>query len=137
MRDGDLTIGHVAEAAGVGVETIRYYERRGLVSQPGKTVGAYRRYGPAHIDRIRFIKRAKTLGFSLEEIKSLLKLEDGADRLSIRYIAAARLEDTRRRVADLGRIESVLARLLYECETHGKAYRCPIIAAITDSDPAV
>lgn len=137
MRDRDLTIGHVAEAAGVGVETVRYYERRGLVSQPGKAVGAYRRYGSAHIDRIRFIKRAQKLGFSLEEIKSLLKLEDGADRLSIRHIAAARLEDTRRRVADLGRIESVLARLLYECETYGNAYRCPIIAAITDFDPAV
>jgi len=136
VPNAGLTIGDVADAAGVGIETIRYYERRGLVPQPGKAAGAYRRYGAGHVDRIRFIKRAQALGFSLEEIETLLALEDGADRRSIRRIAAARLEDTRRRIADLRRIEGVLAHLLHECETHTKAHHCPIIAAITTGDPA-
>ena len=136
MRDAGLTIGNVADAAGVGIETIRYYERRGLVPQPGKAAGAYRRYGAGHVDRIRFIKRAQALGFSLEEIATLLELEDGTDRRSIRRIATARLEETRRRIADLRRIEGVLAHLLHECEAHAKAHHCPIIAAITTGDPA-
>jgi len=128
------TIGDAAVAAGVGVETVRYYERRGLVPRPGRAPGAYRRYGGGHVGRIRFIKRAQSLGFSLEEIATLLELEDGTDRRSIRRIAAARLEETRRRIADLKRIERVLAHLLHECETQARAPRCPIIAAITDAD---
>jgi len=135
VPNAGLTIGDVADAAGVGIETIRYYERRGLVPQPGKAAGAYRRYGAGHVDRIRFIKRAQALGFSLEEIESLLDLEDGADRRRIRRIAAARLEDTRRRITDLKRIEHALAHLLHECETHAKSPRCPIIAAIIDGGP--
>jgi MerR family mercuric resistance operon transcriptional regulator len=130
MPDAGLTIGDIAEAAGVGVETIRYYERRGLVPQPGKAAGTYRRYGAGHVDRVRFIKRAQALGFSLEEVATLLELEDGTDRRSIRRIAAARLEETRHRIADLRRIERVLAHLLHECETHSKALPCPIIGAI-------
>lgn len=126
----EFTIGDVADAAGVGVETVRYYERRGLVPQPGRGLGSYRRYGRGHVDRIRFIKRAQALGFSLEEIETLLELEDGSDRRRIRRIAAVRLEETRRRIADLKRIEDVLAHLLHECETHSKAPRCPIIGAI-------
>jgi len=130
MQETGLTIGNVAEAAGVGVETVRYYERRGLVPQPGRGAGAYRRYGAGHVDRIRFIKRGQALGFSLEEVATLLELEDGTDRRSIRRIATARLEETRRRIADLRRIERALAHLLHECETHSKAPRCPIIGAI-------
>ena len=130
MNDTPLTIAGVAKAAGVGVETVRYYERRGLVSQPRRGAGTYRHYEPDHVRRIRFIKRAQDLGFTLQEISSLLKLEDGADRRSIRSIAGARLEETRRRIADLKRIEGVLAHLLHDCEAHAKAPRCPIIAAI-------
>jgi len=127
----DFTIGDVADAAGVGVETVRYYERRGLVAQPERGLGTVRRYGRAHVDRIRFIKHAQSLGFSLDEVATLLELEDGADRRTIRRVAAERLEETRRRIADLKRIEQVLAHLLHDCETHAKAPRCPIIAAIT------
>jgi MerR family mercuric resistance operon transcriptional regulator len=130
MPDATLTIGDVADAAGVGVETIRYYERRGLVPQPGRSAGAYRRYGAGHVDRIRFIKRAQALGFSLEEVATLLELEDGTDRRSIRRIAAERLDETRRRIADLQRIERVLTHLLHDCEKHAKAPHCPIILAI-------
>ncbi len=99
MNDASLTIGDVAEAAGIGVETVRYYERRKLMPQPRRGAGAYRRY-------------------------------DGTDRRSIRRIAAARLDETRRRIADLRRIERVLVHLLHECETHLKSPDCPIIASI-------
>jgi len=133
MQDAGYTIAGLARTAGVGVETVRYYERRGLVPQPGRAMGAYRRYGADHVHRIRFIRRAQELGFNLEEIETLLELEDGVDRRSIRRIAAARLKDTRRRIADLRRIERALSHLLHECETHAKSPRCPIIAAITDA----
>lgn len=130
MEPERLTIGGVAVAAEVGVETVRYYERRGLVPQPKRGMGAYRRYGSDHVHRVRFIKRAQALGFSLEEIVTLLALEDGTDRRSIRRIASVRLEETRRRIADLQRIERVLAHLLHDCEAHSTAPRCPIISAI-------
>lgn len=133
MADAALTIGDVASRASVGVETVRYYERRGLVAQPRREGASYRRYGMAHVGRIRFIKRAQELGFSLDEIATLLELEDGTDRRSIRRIAAARLDETRARIADLQRIERALAHLLHQCESHGKAPRCPIIAAIAAS----
>lgn len=129
----DFTIGEVAVTAGVGVETVRYYERRGLISQPARAMGGYRRYGGGHVHRIRFIKRAQELGFNLEEIETLLELEDGTDRRTIRRIAGARLAESRRRIADLKRMERALTHLLHECETHEKAPRCPIIAAITDA----
>jgi MerR family mercuric resistance operon transcriptional regulator len=133
MQEASYTIGDVADAAGVGVETVRYYERRGLVPQPKRGMGAYRHYGRDHVHRVRFVKRAQALGFSLEEVATLLKLEDGTDRRSIRRIASARLEETRRRIAGLQRIEHVLAHLLHDCETHARSPRCPIIAAITDA----
>ena len=135
MTQTDITIGDVAEAAGVGVETVRYYERRGLISQPARAMGGYRRYGGGHVHRIHFIRRAQEIGFNLEEIESLLELEEGTDRRSIRRIASVRLEETRRRIADLRRIERALSHLLHECETHAKSPRCPIIAAITAGGP--
>jgi MerR family mercuric resistance operon transcriptional regulator len=130
MQDSDLTIAGVARGAGVGVETVRYYERRGLVPRPARAMGSIRRYGRTHVHRIRFIKRAQELGFTLDEIESLLRLEDGAERRSIRRVATARLEEIRARIRDLKRMERVLAHLIRECETHGAAPRCPIIGAI-------
>ncbi|HXV09925.1 MAG TPA: MerR family transcriptional regulator [Burkholderiales bacterium] len=134
MNNASFTIASLAQAAGVGVETVRYYERRGLIAQPARMGGSYRRYGGGHVHRIRFIRRAQELGFNLEEIETLLELEDGTDRRTIRRVAGARLEEIRRRLADLKRMERVLAHLLHECEAHEKAPRCPIIAAITDED---
>ena len=135
MNDASYTIAALAQAAGVGVETVRYYERRGLVAQPARVRGAYRRYGANHVHRIHFIRRAQEIGFNLEEIESLLELEEGTDRRSIRRIAGARLAEIRRRLADLKQMERALTHLLHECETHEKAPRCPIIAAITDAGP--
>ena len=131
MESADLTIGGAARQAGVGVETIRYYERRGLIAQPRKPNDAYRRYGHDHVRRIRFVKRAQELGFTLDEVESLLKLEDGADRRSVQRIASARIDEVRRRISDLRRIEKTLVHLLEECKTGAKA-RCPIIGAIAN-----
>ena len=129
MPSMDFTIAGLARAASVGVETIRYYERRGLIVQPKRISGAYRRYGSDHVRRIRFVKRAQELGFTLEEIESLLKLEDGTDRRSIQKIASERLDQLRSRIADLRRIERTLKHLLDDCKKESTPY-CPIISAI-------
>jgi MerR family mercuric resistance operon transcriptional regulator len=132
MTDLSLTIAGAADAAQVGVETVRYYERRGLIEQPKQKVGAYRRYDSKHVARIRFIKRAQELGFTLEEIESLLKLQDGTDRRSIRTIAARRLEQIRSRIADLRSIEKALGHVLHECEARAGTPHCPIIDAMLE-----
>ena len=124
-----LTIGRLARAAGVGVETIRYYQARTLLPVPPST-GAFRSYPPSLVDRIRFIKRAQELGFSLEEVAELLHLEEGDDRGSIRDIAANRLAQIEHKLADLRRMQRVLKHLVTECE-HTKAdLPCPIIGTL-------
>ena len=129
MNDS-FTIAKAADAASVGVETIRYYERRGLIPQPTHKVGAYRRYDSAHIARIRCIKRAQELGFTLEEIESLLRLQDGVNRTEIQEIASARLTQIRERIEGLQRIELTLSHLLKHCRTSA-APKCPITEALT------
>jgi len=128
-----LTIGRLAKAAGVGVETVRYYEQRGILPQPPRDEGV-RRYPSDFVNRIRFVKRAQTLGFTLDEISELLKLEDGAQRHSIRAIARQRLTEIEAKVADLQRMRSTLKRVLAECEQKGTSVRCPIIATIAEDE---
>jgi Hg(II)-responsive transcriptional regulator len=133
-----MTIGALAQAAQVGVETVRYYQRRGLMPQPPRAQGTVRRYPPAVAARLRFIRRAQQLGFTLDEIASLLQLADGTDRRSIRRITTQRLAQLQARVADLQRMADALAHVLHDCEHAGRAPRCPIIEAIeapTDHDP--
>lgn len=125
-----LTIGRLARAAGVGVETIRYYQQRALLPVPA-SAGAIRHYPVGLAERIRFIKRAQELGFSLDEIAELLRLEDGSNRGSIRRIASDRLNQIERKLADLKRMQRVLKHLVAECEhTHGDL-PCPIIATLS------
>jgi MerR family mercuric resistance operon transcriptional regulator len=124
-----LTIGRLARAADVGVETVRYYQDRKLLPIPPST-GAFRYYPLDLVERIRFIKRAQDLGFSLEEVGELLKLEDGADRRSIRRIAADRLAQIEAKLADLRRMQRVLKELLTECEHTKAELPCPIIGSI-------
>ncbi len=124
-----LTIGRLARSAGVGVETIRYYQQRGLLPLPA-TVGAYRHYPVALAERIRFIKRAQELGFSLDEIAELLRLEDGIDRSSIRQIASDRLQQIELKLSDLRRMQKVLRHLVTECEHTRTDLPCPIIATL-------
>lgn len=124
-----LTIGRLARSAGVGVETIRYYQQRGLLPLPA-AVGAYRHYPVTLTARIRFIKRAQELGFSLDEIAGLLRLEDGIDRTSIREIAGDRLAQIELKLSDLRRMRSVLKHLVTECEHTASDLPCPIIATL-------
>lgn len=126
-----LTIGRLARSADVGVETVRHYTRLKLLTAPKERVGAYRVYPPQTVARIRFIKRAQELGFTLKEIAGLLALEDGRNRAAVRKIAVARLAQIEQRLADLQAMAGHLRHLLYECEhAHGRV-RCPIIEAIT------
>lgn len=127
---GGMTIGALAGNAGVGVETIRYYQRRGLLALPERAVGSIRRYGSADAARLRFIRRAQDLGFTLDEIGELLTLQDGTNRRAIRRIARARLAQVDSRVADLQRIRRALQHVIDDCEHSPDAPRCPIIEAI-------
>lgn len=125
-----LTIGRLARAADVGVETIRYYQERKLLPVPPST-GAFRYYPVGLVDRIRFIKRAQELGFSLEEIAELLHLEEGADRASIRDIATHRLSQIEHKLTDLRRMQKVLKHLVTECEHTSADLPCPIIGTLS------
>jgi Hg(II)-responsive transcriptional regulator len=124
-----LTIGRLARAAGVGVETVRYYQQRKLLPTPAARTG-FRQYPAALVNRIRFVKRAQELGFSLDEIAGLLRLEDGTDRASIRHIAGARLGQIETKLADLRRMAQALSHLITACEHTGSNVPCPIIETL-------
>jgi MerR family mercuric resistance operon transcriptional regulator len=124
------TIGTLARRAGVNVETIRYYQRRGLVPEPAKPLGGIRNYAPEHVHRLRFIKRAQQLGFSLEEVGELLSLEDGLHCHEVEQIAGQKLVTVRERIAQLRMIEGALATLVRKCSSNKGKLRCPLIAAL-------
>ena len=125
-----LTIGAFASAADVNVETVRYYQRKGLLAEPAKPSGSIRRYGNADVARVKFIKSAQRLGFSLDEITELLALEDGTYCREARTLGQRKLDDVREKLADLRRIESVLARLVRDCGSVRGAVSCPLILAL-------
>ncbi len=126
----NLTIGTFAKAAGVNVETIRFYQRKGLLLEPARRYGRIRRYDTADVARVKFVKSAQRLGFSLDEVAQLLKLEDGTRCREAAELAGLRLADVRARVADLRRMESALSRLVKECSTRQDKVSCPLIAAL-------
>jgi Hg(II)-responsive transcriptional regulator len=130
MNESGMTIGRLARAANVGIETIRYYQRCALLPTPDTRDSSFRIYPHETINRIYFIKRAQELGFSLDEVATFLRLDDGADRKAIRRVAVDRLTEIRLKIADLQRMEDVLSRLVSECEATGRANPCPIIAAL-------
>jgi len=130
----NLTIGAFAKAAGVNVETIRFYQRKGLLPEPDKPLGGIRRYDPAVLARLRFIKTAQRLGFSLEEVGDLLKLDDGSSCREAREQAERKLADVRGKIAELARIEGVLADLVERCCVARGKVRCPLIAELYDGD---
>lgn len=125
---GELTIGKLAAAAGVNVETVRYYERRGLIAQPASS-GGYRRYGPAHVERLAFIRRAQGMGFSLDEIAELMQLNDMTDHLQARTLAEAKIATIAERIAHLQQMQHALQHLVKTCKP-GKP--CPIIDMALD-----
>ena len=125
-----LTIGKLAEAGGVGVETVRYYQRRGLLETPTRD-REIRRYGSEDLRRLRFIKQAQAAGFTLEEIKELLDLDASEDRSRARDLARARIAALDEKIAELGRARDALKRLARECGS-GSDGPCPILASFED-----
>lgn len=126
-----LTIGQVAAHAGVHKETIRYYQALGLVPEPPRPRGSVRRYGPETVARLRFIKRAQELGFTLQEVGKLLLLDDGQSCSATRALAEQKLAAIRGRIADLNRMRRLLEGLIEECAGGGRPRACPIIRTLS------
>lgn len=126
-----LSIGKLAESADVGVETVRYYQRRGLLETPAGG-GGMRRYSAGHAERLRFIKRAQSIGFTLEEIAELLTLNDSRDHHAARRLAGEKLHDIETRIARLRKMEEALRHLVHQCECGGQEMPCPIIRMSLD-----
>jgi MerR family mercuric resistance operon transcriptional regulator len=130
-----LTIGTLAKAAQVNVETIRYYQRQGLMPEPNRPAGGIRRYAGSDLSRVSFIKAAQRLGFSLDDIAELLTLDDGSSCAKARTKAQEKLINVRAKLADLQRIEHVLTTLIGQCDKSKGKVRCPLIAAL--QEPAI
>jgi MerR family transcriptional regulator, mercuric resistance operon regulatory protein len=126
----ELTIGRLADEAGVNVETIRYYQRRGLMAEPDRPMGGQRRYDVDAIKRVRFIKRAQVLGFTLEEVGSLLELDDACACAETRDLATHKLQVIDEKLADLKAMRKALTALLSQCDAGATAGDCPIIHAL-------
>lgn len=125
-----MTIGKLASAAGVNVETIRYYQRLGLLEAPSRPAGSVRRYTEEAASRVRFIKRAQELGFSLAEIRRLMRLGDPQSCGEARALAAEKLALVEARVADLERLRAVLRELIGRCDRARGKVGCPIIESL-------
>ncbi len=124
-----LTIGKVAGLTQVGVETIRFYERQGLIDQPPRKPSGYRQYPPDTVERVRFVKRAKQLGFTLKEIKELLSLriDSSTQCEDIRQRSMTKIDDIETRIAALEQMKAALVRLTAACDGQGSVSECPIL----------
>ncbi len=129
-----ISIGQLAKAAGVGVETVRFYERKGLLDAPPRKESGYRQYDGDAVERLKFIRRAQLVGVTLTEIQDLLALRDDPDarRADVRERAAAKVTDIDAKVRDLLAMRASLTTLLATCEGDGPASDCPIITAFRD-----
>jgi len=127
-----MTRGEIAEKAGVNPETLRYYERKELIPTPPRSDGGFRLYDDNYVDRLRFIQRAKDLGFTLAEIKDLLDLrvDEEATCQNVRARAEHKLDEVEEKIRDLQRIRKALSRLADACEEDGPTSDCPILDAI-------
>ena len=131
MTDATFTIGQIAARAEVHVETIRYYQRIGLLDEPVRPLGGIRRYDTGTVARLRFIKRAQELGFTLDEVRNLLTLDDGQSCREARLMAEKKLALIGQRIADLTRMRKTLKALVAECEAGNRPRSCPIIASLS------
>jgi len=130
------SIGQLARRAGVAIDTVRYYERNGLLDPAGRLESGYRRYGEAELRRLRFIRRAKALGFSLGDVRALLALSAERNVAKVKRAAEAKLADVEQRLAELERIRGALQALVAACPGHGRAETCPILNALNEEpDP--
>lgn len=127
-----LTIGKIAKQAGLGIETIRFYERRGLIDPPLRTESNYRIYTKNDVERILFIKKAKKLGFSLNEVKELLSLRQDpkVSKADIKNRTDKKIKDVKQRIQDLSKILNALESLFAACDGHGPIEECPILEAL-------
>ena len=134
MRHG-LTIGRLAALSGVNLETVRYYERIGLMPAPGRSAGGHRVYDEPHSRRLSFIRRGRELGFGIEAIRALLALAEPGRRSchDVRAVAGARLDEVRAKLADLARLEAILAQTVSACESHESAPACPVLEMLEAS----
>lgn len=130
MTGNKMTIGRLAKSANVGVETIRYYQQRGLMPTP-EPIGAYRYYSEDMADQLRFIKRAQELGFTLDEVGDLLALSSGSDHISIRQLAQERLAQIEAKLSDLNRMKVALSGLITACKHASEDEPCPIVKALS------
>ncbi|MEE8417998.1 MAG: Hg(II)-responsive transcriptional regulator [candidate division Zixibacteria bacterium] len=127
-----LKRGNLAKMAGVNIETIRYYEKQGILPEPDRSPSGYRQYDEETVNRIRFVKRAQKLGFSLSEIKQLLKLSEGeiTDCDEVKDIALKKLEAIREKIINLQKLDSILSNLATQCDRQQTIKGCPIIEAL-------
>ncbi len=132
-----MNIGQLARQAGVPIDTVRYYERQQLLPTARRTPGGYRLFNDSDLTRLQFIRRAKALGFNLEEIGELLALSDqrGQDMAQVRDAAVHRLADIEQRIAELQRMQAALKDLVDACPGHGEMAQCPILAALAEPRP--
>jgi MerR family mercuric resistance operon transcriptional regulator len=132
-RGSGLTIGALSRRTGVNVETIRFYERVGILSKPPRSAGGHRIYGHDEMMRLGFVRRSRELGFSLDEVRGLLRLVDGGRYTcaEVKAITLDHLADVRRKIADLRRLERTLADIAGKCRG-GKVPECPVIEALFD-----
>ena len=130
---GSLRTGEVARRAGVNVETLRFYERRGILPEPPRRESGYREYPAETVDLIRFVKRAQELGFSLEEIRELLDLRDGPRQRSkkVPRLVKSKIAEIERKIRDLQSMREALSSLLCACEKNGTRASCPIIESLS------
>jgi len=130
-RGGGIPIGAAARRSGVNIETIRFYERSGLLKAPPRTAGGHRVYDTDGVKRLNFVRRARELGFTLDQIRDLLALADEAETscAEVAVLANDQLDAVRGRLADLARMETVLAAMIERCE-HGTIPDCPILEAL-------
>ena len=130
MPHGGMTIGRLAKEAGVNVETIRYYQRRGLIEEPAKPTGGHRRYPAATLRCISFIRRAQALGFSLAEVESLLKYSDGKSWKETRQIAEKKFASLNAHITQLRKMRDELKTLIERSKTGKGKGPCPIITSL-------
>ena len=128
----NLTVGQVAKRAGVGVETVRFYERKGLLEEPDRRDSGYRQYGQEVIVRLRFIRKAKELGFTLKEIKELLSLriDPTVTCGDVKARAEAKITDIENRISTLECMKQALVRVTETCQGNGPTSQCPILDAL-------
>lgn len=129
-----FAIGQLASAAGVGIDTVRYYERSGLLKPAARSTSGYRKYGKGELDRLNFIRRAQHLGFSLSEISELLAISSRGDIAAMYQAAKVRLDDIDKRIAELHLVRDALSNLMSGCPREGAEADCPILRALLNKE---